>query len=222
MGTMTTQPQPLTNSLLIVFEGIDGSGKTTQLQRAQKVLQAAGWPVYATRNLGGTPIGEALRTVIKSKFERPSTTNLYISAAIQEALIDAIGLERRKGQIILMDRGPLSLAAYEIYGAGLDGDLAWPHVDGGMARLAPELTILYRTDVETALERARHKAEASDYFESQPSKFFEKVAAGYEAAARRYPRHIAVIDANRSVEAIHADTMDAIEQALQQKLATPS
>lgn len=113
---MQPTPRPLTDGLLVIFEGIDGSGKTTQAKLAQDALQTAGWSsLYPSRNLGGTPIGEALRKVIKSPLERPNTTNLYISVAIQEALIKVIQSERTKGSFILMDRGPISLAAYRIW-----------------------------------------------------------------------------------------------------------
>ena len=198
----------------MVFEGVDGAGKTTQLDLARETLQAEGWLVYATRNLGGTPIGEELRKVIKSPLERPNTTNLYISVAIQEALADAIESERSQGRLILMDRGPLSLAAYEIYGGQLDRDLGWQHVDAGMERLKPELSIVYATDVDTALERARSKSGKTDYFESQPRDFFERVADGYTAAAERYSPSTIVIDASRPVETIQSETMKAIREAL--------
>src|SRR5438270_2506303 len=99
---------------IIIFDGIDGVGKSTQLKLAEEVLTQNGWSTKTARNLGGTPIGEELRKVIKSDIPRPPETNLYISAAIQEALIQSMAEDRQQGKLILMDRGPLSLAAYEI------------------------------------------------------------------------------------------------------------
>ncbi len=215
---MSLKPDRIPGGLLVVFEGVDGAGKSTQLELACSTLQAEGWPVYTTRNLGGTPIGEELRKIIKSPLERPNTTNLYISVAIQEALADAIESERRQGRLILMDRGPMSLAAYEIYGGQLDPQLGWQHVDNGMKRLRPDLNIIYATDVDTALARAKAKSDETDYFESQPRDFFERVANGYEAAAERYAAGTIVIDANRPVEAIQSETIAAIRQALEAKL----
>lgn len=198
---------------MIVFEGIDGTGKTTQLDLAHQALLNDGWDVVTARNLGGTPIGEELRKVILSPLDRPSTTNLYISAAIQEALIGTIKNQRAQGKIILMDRGPLSLAAYEIYGSGLDESLAWPFVESGMARLKPELTILYVADVKVALERAGRKSAKADYFESQPPSYFEAVAKGYETAAGRY-QQVLKVDANRPVEEVQAETLQLIHEAI--------
>lgn len=197
---------------MIVFDGIDGTGKTTQLERAQMELVAEGWPVYVSRNLGGTPIGEELRRVMLSPLPRPEAVNLYISVAIQEALVETIEKERRAGKVILMDRGPLSLAAYEIYGSRLDPDLAWPHVDRGLAKLRPKLTIIYDADVKTALGRAGSKPGKADYFESQPGDYFERVAAGYREAAKRYD--CVVIDANQPIDMVHQQTMGTIHRLL--------
>lgn len=215
---MSLKPDSIPGGLLIVFEGIDGVGKSTQLELVRSTLEAEGWPVYATRNLGGTPIGEELRKVIKSPLERPNTTNLYISVAIQEALAGAIESERAKGELILMDRGPLSLAAYEVYGGELDEKLGWQHVEAGMERLRPELNIIYNTDVETALGRTRGKSDKADYFESKPRDFFERVARGYAAAAERYSSTTIMIDANRPIEVIQSETIQAIRDALAAKL----
>jgi dTMP kinase len=218
---MSLKPDTIPDGLLIVFEGIDGVGKTTQLELAQHTLQAEGWPVYTSRNLGGTPIGEELRRVIKLPLKRPNMTNLYISVAIQEALAGAINLARSGSKLILMDRGPLSLAAYEIYGGKLDSALGWQHVEAGMKQLRPELNIIYSIDVESALRRAREKSDQADYFESKPRDFFERVAKGYEAAAERYASTSVVIDANQPIEAVQSETIRAIRQALTAKLRSP-
>jgi dTMP kinase len=215
---MSLQPQPIPDGLLIVFEGIDGAGKTTQLELVRNTLEAEGWPVYVTRNLGGTPIGEELRKVIKSKLERPTATNLYISVAIQEALTEVIESVRQAGKLILMDRGPMSLAAYEIYGGELGEALGWQHVDAGMEELKPELNIIYKIDVETALRRAHEKAAAADYFESKPADYFDRVATGYEAAAGRYASTTVIIDAGQPVETVQSETIEAVRQALSKKL----
>src|ERR1039458_4190816 len=110
----------ISGGFLIIFDGIDGVGKTTQLNLADQSLKAEGWPVSISRNLGGSPIGEALREVLLKPIDRPPTTDLHVSVAIQEALVPAIVTERQAGRLILMDRGPLSLAAYQIYGSGVD------------------------------------------------------------------------------------------------------
>jgi dTMP kinase len=178
---------------------------------------AEGWPVQSTRVPGGTPIGEELRKVMLSPLERPPATSLYMAVAIQEALFDAIESDRAEGKIILMDRGPLSMAAYEIYGGELDAELGWRYVEAGMSQLRPELTIIYSTDVEAAMRRTQAKGGQTDYFESQPRAFFERVANGYQMAAKRYPSTSLVIDTNQSIEAVQAETMRHIRRALDKK-----
>lgn len=218
MDKIGVTPRPVSDGLLVVFEGIDGAGKTTQLDLARDALLAQGWSVHTTRILGGTPIGEELRKAMLSPIERSNETNLYISVAIQEALIGGIGSERAAGKIILMDRGPLSLAAYEIYGGGLDEALGWKYVDSAMKRFRPELTILYGVDTKTALGRVQKKSGKPDYFENKPASYFGRVAEGYAVAAKRYPSGVVTIAAGQSIEAVHAQTMSAIQQALDKKL----
>ncbi len=214
---MSDLSQQLPDGFLIIFDGIDGVGKTTQLNLVHQKLQAAGWPVTVTRNLGGSPIGEALREALLKPIERPPSTDLYVSVAIQEALVPAIAAERRAGKLILMDRGPLSLAAYQIYGSGVDEATGWSYVAKGMAALRPELVITYQCDVRTAVERARAHSPNIDYFESKPFDYFDRVAQGFQTAAERYP--VSVIAANQTIEAVQAETWRLVEQALARKTA---
>ncbi len=205
---MLSRAHPLPDGLVIMFEGIDGTGKTTQLTAAKEALEKAGWPVLATRNLGGTPIGEALREVIMSPLERPPMTDFYTSLAIQEPLLDLIDTARSQGKIILMDRGPLSLAAYQIYGAGVDESIGWQHVGNGMDRIKPDAAILYDMDPEAALERNRKHPEKASYFENKPLDYFQKVAEGFHAAGKRYP--VTTIDAGQSINDVQEQTLAVI------------
>lgn len=208
---MVPKAKTLPDGLVVIFEGIDGVGKTTQLHLAQEALEKAGWPVMTTRNLGGTPIGEALREVIKSPLERPPMTDFYVSLAIQEPLLDVIDQARKEGKIILMDRGPLSLAAYQVYGTDILEAVGWQYVEAGMERLRPESVILYDMDAKTALSRKDGKK--TDYFESKPLSYFQKVADGFRKAAGRY-RQATIIDGAQSISSIHEQTMAAIAELL--------
>ena len=198
-----------------MFEGIDGVGKTTQLQRAEKALKQDNWAVSTSRSPGGTPIGEALRSALLQPVPRPAMTDLHIAVAIQEALIEAIDTERASGSVMLHDRGPLSIAAYQIYGGGVDESMGWGYVDDGMKRLKPDLVIIYTCSPQAALARAQQKSTPADYFESKPLSYFEKVADGYTEIAKRYTS--VVIDADQSIEAIHNQTMQHITELLEQK-----
>src|ERR1039457_7062193 len=100
---MIPSAKPLADGFVVMFEGIDGVGKTTQLGLARDKLTEGGWSVISLRNPGGTPIGEALRTVMLSSDDRPPMTDLYTSLAIQAALFEAIEAARQAGKIILLD-----------------------------------------------------------------------------------------------------------------------
>jgi len=195
---------------LIIFDGIDGTGKTTQIELAQKELSNSQSGVISIRYLGSTPIGEALREVYLSRLERPPATSVYISAAIQAALIKRIEQEKSEGKLILMDRGPLSLAAYQIHGDNMDKSF-YAYVEGGMRLLSPDLIILYDLDVKTALNRKQgHK---KDYFESKPPDYFNRVRQTYLDEAKRYS-NIAQIDASNVIDIVHEKTMQAISKVL--------
>lgn len=213
---MTVQPQHVPDGLIVMFEGLDGVGKSTQLRLAAEALEKAGWPVTTTRNLGGTPIGEALREAMLSTLARPAATDFYISIAIQEALIEELDRLRAAGNIVLIDRGPLSLAAYQIYGSGFDEATGWRAVDDGMQSIRPELIIGYKATVETAIKRAHHASVTPDYFESKPAAFFKRVQHGYDLAADRYP--VRVLDAEQPIKALHKATMELVYGAIDSKL----
>src|ERR1700679_687500 len=122
---MNQNQRQISGGLLIMFEGIDGVGKTTQLNMVKEALGQQNWLISTARSPGGTPIGEDLRSVMLESHPRPPMTDLYIAAAIQEALIARTDEERADGPIMLHDRGPLSIAAYQIYGSGVDSAIGW-------------------------------------------------------------------------------------------------
>jgi dTMP kinase len=204
--------QHLPNGLVVLFEGIDGVGKSTQLDLAAQTLRAEGFDVANLRNLGGTPIGEALRTVMLSPIERPGTTDLYISVAIQEALVHAIAQERAAGRIVLLDRSPLSLAAYAIFGGGVPESLGWQYVQSGMDQIAPELILVYKGNLPIVIERARKASGTPDYFESKPLSYFESVSHGYDVCTERFSA--VTVNADQSVHDVQVETMQHIRQLI--------
>lgn len=197
---------------LVVFEGIDGVGKTTQLKLAEDRLTQQGYSVYATRNLGGSLIGEELRQIMLKPVERPPLSDLYISMAIQAALTEVIDGKRAENNIILLDRGPITMAAYHAYGGGLDKDMCWQYADIGMEALKPELVLYFTADLDTAIKRARLVSGKADYFESKPRTFFENVLSGYEEGRERYG--MVEVDANKTIESVNSFVMAEITSIL--------
>jgi len=204
--------------LVAIFEGLDGVGKTTQLKLAQAALEERGYNVHPSRNLGGSPIGEEVRQIMLSPIERPPAVNLYLSVAIQEALAEAIDEQRSRGSIILLDRGPMSLAAYQTYGDKLDEQTGWHFADAGIGMFKPEQVILYNMGIEAALDRARARNQSAktDYYESKPIGYFQGALDILLKGADKYEAD--TIDANQSIEVIHDQTMALIDKAIEQKL----
>lgn len=209
---MINKPKVIKDGLIVILDGVDGVGKTTQLNLVKEALEASGWQVYTSRNLGGTPIGEDLRKVLLSPINRPPLVNLYVSVAIQEALIEDLNRERKKGSIILIDRGPLSLVAYQSYGSGINKRLGWHYADQGINNIKPELMIIYSLDVMTAINRSKLRSKNQDYFEIQPKAYFERVKKGYQAGIKKY--QASEIEVLGSINDVHQLTMSLINQSI--------
>ena len=211
-----TTPKTIAGGLVVLFEGLDGVGKTTQLEMAKTALSSDGWLVETARVHGGTPICEQLRQVSLSNVPRPPMTDVYISLAMHAALIEQLQTYREQGAIILLDRGPLSLVAYQLFGSALLDSLGWNLADDSVRQFAADLTLLYDASVEIALERAKQKSGASlDYFESKPTDYFEAVRHGFLTAGKRY--HALVVNAEQPQSTVYGDTAQAILRLIDSK-----
>lgn len=202
--------------LVVFFEGIDGVGKTTQLELAAESLRSDGWQVQTTRGHGGTPFGEELRKVSLMPIERVPDTNLFLSMAIHNELSEQVKKWRQTGTITLIDRGPLSMAAYQIYGDGCDPQLGWREVTFDIARFQPELMILYTAKLDIALERAWNRGGKVDYFETKPKSYFKRVEAGFNESSERFD--VRTIDAGRPINNVQTETLAAIKEALSERV----
>ncbi len=198
--------------MVIFFEGIDGVGKTTQLEAAAESLRGDGWLVRTTRGHGGTPFGEALREVSFMPIERSADTNLFLSMAIHNELGRQVEEWRGEGAITLIDRGPLSMAAYQIYGDGCDPEIGWREVMADISRFKPELILLFTATLDVALQRAKNRNSKTDFFESKPSGYFARVEEGFLETTKRFD--VSIIDAERPIEVVQADTLTVVEGTL--------
>lgn len=200
----------------VVFDGLDGVGKTTQIKLVQAALESQGYYVYLAKGLGGTPIGEELRAVLFKQIYRPALTNFYIGVAAQIAAAEAAAKERAKGAIVLIDRGPISMVAYQSFGDGVNPELAWRYADDSMVTYAVDLTIVYNLTLEEAKHRLKTgRSGKTDYFERQPQDYFKRVEAAIKLGAKRY--QASVIDAQPSIEQVHSRTMAQINQLVAKK-----
>ncbi len=190
-----------TRGRFISFEGIDGAGKSTQLQRLVEHLRARGAHPVQTREPGGTPSGEALRALVLNQPMTSRAETLVMFAARAEHLAQVIQPALAAGRWVICDRFTDATYAYQCGGRGLpESDVAalerWVHPE-----LQPDLTFL--VDVDPAVAAARlADARAADRFESEPVEFFSRVRAVYLERAVRYPERFCVLDGTASADAL--------------------
>jgi dTMP kinase len=194
-----------------MFDGPDGVGKTRQVELAADRLTKQGESVYVTRAHGGTPVGEKLRLVSLSDTPRRPLTDLLLSRTIHAELAYELHIKRSLGTTCLVDRSPASMLAYQVYGSGLDADIAYPVINNDMQYFDPTLLLIYTADLAVLESRRRHRGGAGDYFEDKPADYHNRVIAGYAEAAQLYGGII--IDASGSIESVHEQTMEIIHTA---------
>lgn len=173
----------------IVFEGIDGTGKTTQLEYVSKLLDDANIPHIKTRGLGGTDIGEKLREIfLDSRFSSNPLTELYMSLAIKNELYDKVILPAlENGICVLCDRFNESLFVY----SRLPEETIRLQLQS-LPQVYPDLVLLLDVPVSTTLERI--KTRIPDRFESQSTLAFEIYKQKYLFLAEKNPNIIVVQD----------------------------
>ncbi|CAN5889703.1 dTMP kinase [soil metagenome] len=191
--------------MLVTFEGLDGSGKSTQVSLLQSHLQRAGRPVQVFREPGGTALGEQVRRLLLDPDLSidPFAEMLLFSAARSQLSRSVISPALSQGQVVICDRYFDSTTAYQGSGRGV-ASAEWLKefhhiVTGGVV---PDRTYLLDLPAKVARERQLARAEA-DRMEQSKGDFFERVRKAYLALAAREPHRFVVINAMLSVEDIH-------------------
>ena len=204
--------------VLLTFEGVEGSGKSTQAELLFRTLRTKGVDCILTREPGGTPIGERIRDILLDPVgkEMHAKTELLLYLAsrnqhVQEKLLPAL----RAGKVVISDRYTESSFAYQ----GLGRDLTLQKVGrlnkyatGG---LVPDLTIVI--DVPPEVGRERMKGETLDRLESERMEFHRRVRDAYLQLARRAPKRIKVLDGRRSQAELAQDVENLIRSKLVEK-----
>jgi len=188
--------------MFITFEGIDGSGKTTQLRRVAARLDDA----LITKEPGGTPTADRIRAIVlgaESKIE-PVAEVLLFAASRNQHVVEVIRPALEAGRTVLCDRYVDSTLAFQGFGRLLDLDkLRWLN-DWATGALRPDLTLLFDIDEETGVRRARGRGGDELRFEAEDLRFYRRVREGYLTLAVAEPRRFAVIDAHGSEDEVFA------------------
>ncbi|HAA95682.1 MAG TPA: dTMP kinase, partial [Dehalococcoidia bacterium] len=170
----------------IVFEGGDGSGKSTQVRSLLRRMRRRGIKVMQTHEPGGTPLGQSLRRLLKSGDPMTPTSELMLFEAARAQLVqDVIRPFLAQGGVVIADRFTSSTLTYQGYGRGLDRELIERLNREATGGLEPDLTVLLDLPVEAAL--ARKNGGRADNFDDAPVDFHRRIRRGYSALAAADP-----------------------------------
>ena len=199
--------------IFITFEGVDGCGKTTQINKLNEYLKEKNYKTVVTLEPGGTEIGKNLRQILlHHKGYVANGTELFLYLAdraqhTQEIVIKNIN----EGCIVLCDRSIDSTVAYQGYARG--GDIEKINLLNDIATngFKPNLTLLFDVNTDISNERV---GKEKDRLEKEGIIFQEKVRQGYLELAKKYPQRIKVIDANKSIEEVFNQVKKIIDEIL--------
>jgi dTMP kinase len=195
------------NSYLISFEGIEGSGKTTQVKLFTKLLTDQGYTVHVFREPGTTEFGEKIRDALLSsqKGLNPLGQCLAFCAARAQLLHEVVGpLLLKKDTIVILDRYLDSTYAYQGFAFGLDIETITDLHNKDILKTRPDITFYLKISLEISMQRQQKRGNNKDYFESQPESFYQKLIDGYDYCAKTFNKRVKTIDASLSVDEVSA------------------
>ncbi len=203
--------------LLITFEGGEGSGKSLQAERLAARLRAAGHAVTVTREPGGTPLGEAIRSLLLHAEEAarpsPSAELLLFEAARAQLVAQVIRPALERGEVVVCDRFADSSLAYQGYARGLDLEMIRALNRAATGGLSPDLAVLLDLPVQQGLAR-RGAAGSGNSFDRHPAEFHEAVRAGYLALAAENPGRWRIVDASAAPDQVEQAVWQAVQPLL--------
>lgn len=200
--------------VFLTFEGVEGCGKTTQLELLHSKMKSMEIPVLATREPGGTDLGRGLRDILlfseKDSIDIGTELLLYEADRIQhvkEVIIPSL----KKGINVLCDRFFDSTTAYQVYGRGLDFELVDKINKFASCGLEPDITFLLQVPVSEGLKRANSSSSA-DRLEKEDLEFHEKVKNGFLKIARENSERFNLITDGKDIDTIHAEISEIVSR----------
>jgi dTMP kinase len=200
----------------ITLEGGEGGGKSTQRDRLATRLEAAGFPVVATREPGGAPGSEAIRTLLvdgePGRWD-PLTETLLHMAARREHVVRTIAPALAAGHWVVSDRFLDSTMAYQGLGQGVGRETIERLSALALGELKPDLTLILDLPPETGLARAAARRDGEDRYERMDLAFHERLRDAFREIAALEPGRCRVIDATREVDAVERAIWSAVAEA---------
>ena len=202
--------------LFITIEGIDGSGKSTQINLMRDYIARKGFEVVLTREPGGTAISEKIREIILDprhrEMDRITEMLLYASARAQ-LVSEVIKPSLERGKVVICDRFIDSSYVYQGFGRGIDIKVIKDVNAVALAGVEPDITFFFDINPEIALTR-RASATSTDRIESEKMEFHRRVYLGYKKLSLLYPERIKRIDGSRSIEEVSKDVNKWLDRLL--------
>jgi dTMP kinase len=209
-------------SLFITFEGVEGSGKTTQIQRLKRYLTKRGTPCKVTREPGGCPIGDKVRKILLNPEHRAMTPLsellLYEASRIQHVK-EVIEPHLRKGVVVLCDRFSDATVAYQGYGRGIDLRVVESLNRLTSQGIKPDITFLLDCPSHLGLKRALQRnrtlnREREGRFEKEKIQFHHRVRRGYLSIAKKEPDRVKVIDTREGEDKVFEKILKIVDKLI--------
>lgn len=205
--------------IFITFEGIDGSGKSTQLRMLADTLRERGVDILVTREPGGTPLGRRLREAFLETEETvaPMAELLSFAADRAQHVEFLIKPSIADGRVVISDRYADATFAYQGAGRGFTEEQVNSVIDLATGGLKPDLTLFFDITVEEAIRRmnVRDGGDAKrNRMDDETAEFYGRVRKSYLGIASREPERFKIIEAGRSVEAIHTDVVEMVAELI--------
>ena len=213
------------DGLFVVLEGVEGAGKTTQVDLLAGWLKELGHSVTTAREPGGTGLGEAVRGLLleRAELEVSAESELLLVLAARAAFVkDVVIPARARGDVVVADRFSLSTFAYQGYGRGIPLEAVQGLDAFARAGLEPDLTLRLDLPPEEGARRQRAAGKGSDRIEKAGEAFHQRVATGYKALAASGDHRVQIIDAAGSAEVVHGMVRNALREAFPGTFLSPT
>lgn len=211
----------------ITFEGIDGSGKSTQLRMLAGTLRERGVDIITTCQPGGTPLGRRLREAFLETEENvaPMAELLLFAADRAQHVEFLIRPALAEGRVVISDRYADATFAYQGAGRGFDGNTVGQIINLATGGLKPDLTIFFDISIEKALDRMNTLQESdrkTNRMDFETAEFYIRVREAYLGIAKHEPDRFRVINADAGLETIHSEVVDLVTAVLSDSRASSS
>jgi dTMP kinase len=206
--------------MFITFEGMDGSGKTTQVERALEFLRARGHDLLSIREPGTTQVGERTRAILMDRetVNLSAQAELLLFCAARAQLVhEVIEPHLKQGGTVVCDRYIDSSLAYQGVGRGLGMDAVWPVLNFATGGLLPDLTVYLDIAPQAALARRAAAAQNGAEFtrlDAQPDDFHQRVYQGYQQIGRAAGARWASINADQPIDAVTQDLLSLLQSRI--------